>query len=294
MRRLALLPLFTLVVACTETDDITAPVQPDDLPTETSLAAKGPRIAVATDIEVAIRALVQELQATHGGRDVAPVRADWIAGPGAQAVGNTVFFSDVGNKQLGIEWVAGDPRRQGRSNVTYAVAPLAPVGVTVDQVMVAADRAMATWGSQTCSAGLDIVKTSISDPTADILNLGWIPLPPPILGLTIPFGWIDEDDNFTDIDRDGAIDYAFAVILYSSAFSWAIDDHVDVETIMLHEAGHALGQAHFGSLFQTLANGFYHFAPRALMNAAYTGVQQSLLGTDEAGHCSIFARWPNR
>jgi hypothetical protein len=267
---------------------------PGDLPAEASMAAKGPKIAVATDVEIAIRALAEELQATYGGPDVAPVRADWIAGPGAQEAGNTVFFADVGNKQLGIEWVAGDPRRQGRTNLTYAVAPLAPAGLTVEDVMGAADRAMATWGSQACSRGLDIEKTSISDPTVDILHLGWQPLPPPILGVTVPFVWIDGAGEFTDIDRDGALDYAFAVIIYSTEYPWAIDDHIDVETVMAHEAGHALGQAHFGSLFQTLANGYFHFAPRALMNAGYAVIQQSLLGTDRAGHCSLYARWPNR
>ncbi len=30
------------------------------------------------------------------------------------------------------------------------------------------------------------------------------------------------------------------------------------------------------------------------MNAAYGGVLQELTGTDNAGHCSLWAAWPNK
>lgn len=293
MRRLALLPALVMVVAC-GTDDVAAPAVPDSPLVESSRAEKAPRFVATGDIESSLRALAAELQATVGGRRAVPVRADWMAGPGGLVKGNTVLFADVGNKQLGIEWIPGDPRRQGRHNVTYGVVPTAPDGLTPTQVMAAADRAMATWGTQACSMGLDIVRTSFADPTVDILHAGWADLEPPILGVTIPFGFIDETGAFTDLDRDGAIDYAFAAILYSSNYLWAIDGNIDVESIFLHEAGHGLGQAHFGSLFRTTSNGFYHFAPLAVMNAGYTGPQQTLLGTDTAGHCTLFASWPHR
>jgi hypothetical protein len=293
MRRLSLLPMLLVLVSC-GTDDLAAPALPDVPSLESSRAAKAPRFVATKEIEIALRSLAAELQATYGERRASPVRADWMAGPGGLVKGNTVLFADVGNKQLGIEWVPGDPRRQGRHNVTYGVVPTAPDGLTPDQVMAAADRAMATWATQTCSMGLDIVKTSFADPTVDILHAGWDDLPPPVLGVTIPFAFIDETGAFTDIDRDGAVDYAFAAIVYSSNYAWAIDGNIDVESIFLHEAGHGLGQAHFGSLFQTLSNGFYHFAPLAVMNAGYTGPLQRLLGTDKAGHCALFASWPSR
>ncbi len=35
------------------------------------------------------------------------------------------------------------------------------------------------------------------------------------------------------------------------------------------------------------------FTVVAVMNAAYSGVQQGLAGTDSAGHCSIWGSWPN-
>lgn len=56
-------------------------------------------------------------------------------------------------------------------------------------------------------------------------------------------------------------DYAFAIIVYNINFAWAIDGNVDVETIVLHEAGHGLAQAHFGKGFLK-PNGKLHFAPR--------------------------------
>jgi hypothetical protein len=36
-----------------------------------------------------------------------------------------------------------------------------------------------------------------------------------------------------------------------------------------------------------------HFAPRAVMNAAYSGIQTEIDGSDKGGHCSNWASWPN-
>jgi hypothetical protein len=63
--------------------------------------------------------------------------------------------------------------------------------------------------------------------------------------------------------------------------------------VALHESGHGLSQGHFGKAFGTDANGKIHFSPLAVMNAAYSGVQQDLKGSDNAGHCSVWASWPN-
>jgi hypothetical protein len=247
---------------------------------------------VQAEAEAAVRAFGMELGETYRARGAMPLKAVWIAAPGGQAMGTEVLFMDVGDKQIGAKYVPGDPRRQGRTDIRYGVVPSAPAGMTMAQAEAAIDRAMSTWDNQKCSTGLDIGKVSYLSLTADIVHFGWTPLPPPVLGLTIPFIWVDSDDNPTDIDHDGAFDYAFALISYSSNYSWAIDDNIDVESIALHEAGHGLGQAHFGRLFQTLRNGQYHFGPRAVMNAGYTGPQQALTGTDEAGHCSLWGSWP--
>ena len=109
--------------------------------------------------------------------------------------------------------------------------------------------------------------------------------------------FIDENGDPTDIDHDGKPDVAFREIYYNDGFFWGINATAypvfDVQTVALHEAGHGLSQNHFGKAFLTLKNGKIHFSPRTVMNAAYSGLQQKLTGTDKAGHSSIWSSWPN-
>lgn len=237
------------------------------------------------------------------GVRVAPAGFAWIGLVDEQTVGTEVFFLDRGNKQIPIQWVPNDPRRNGRDDVGYAVDDLglfgnyAVPGVTAPEFLGAVDRAMATWDGQQCSKGLNIPKGDFFDWLffdSDVFHEGFFPLGPNVIGSTSLFVFVDENGP-TDIDGDGALDYAFAIITYNSLFPWGIDTDVviDVETVVLHEMGHGLGQAHFGTAFVTLANGKLHFAPRSVMNAAYSGLQQSLTGTDRAGHCSMYGSWPN-
>ena len=114
-----------------------------------------------------------------------------------------------------------------------------------------------------------------------------------ILGVTFTFIWVYSNGDPVDTDKNGKADVYTREIYYNDAFPWADGDHYDVETIALHEAGHGLSQGHFGKLFKTEKNGKYHFAPRAVMNAGYTGIQTSINKTDKAGHCSNWAQWPN-
>lgn len=218
-------------------------------------------------------------------------------------------------------------------DITYAVDQTAdatplPGSITSAQATTAIDNAMDTWDEARCSTlpinrvndwGLDLGPTawfslsgspfsctSCGTPfvVADIMHAGWGDwlglLDPWILAVTYTWGLVDGSGQFTDIDNNGKLDTAFSDIYYNTTIGafpfgleWKIDDNVDVETIALHEVGHALSQTHFGSIFVVGSTGALHIAPRAVMNEIYFGVQQSLLGTDLSGHCSIWGSWPN-
>jgi hypothetical protein len=242
--------------------------------------------------------------------------AEYLTKDDSGEVGQTLFFANVGNKQLGHHFVPGDPRRGGRTDITYIVdqAEGAIDGLTVVQTTTAIDRAMATWENVNCSTipitklpdipandlgAVEFLNGLGGSPffLADITHAGWLPggiLPNNVIAVTFTFIFVTFPGPVpTDIDNNGKLDVAFREILYNDVFLWQNNGNIDVETVALHEAGHGLSQAHFGALFGTDANGKFHFAPRAVMNAGYTGVQQSLKGTDNGGHCSIWAQWPN-
>jgi hypothetical protein len=250
------------------------------------------------------------------GSEIRVSQADYLTPDDSGEIGQTVFFNNRGNKQLGIHFVPGDPRRGGRTNITYIVdqAEGAIDGLTVGQTTAAIDRAMSSWNNVNCSSipitkrpdipGLDIGLVETLPPfnqpggptfLADIMHAGWLPaglLPTNVIAVTYTFIFVAPTGP-TDIDNNGKLDAAFREILYNNAFLWRINGSIDVETVALHESGHGLSQDHFGKGFLTDANGKVHFAPLAVMNAAYTGVQQDLKGTDHGGHCSIWASWPN-
>lgn len=252
-------------------------------------------------------------QLEASGADFRVDRAEYLTLDNSAEVGQTVFFTDRGNKQIDAHFVAGDPRRGGRTDITYIVDQQegAIDGLTTPQTTAAIDRGMTTWQGVNCS---DIPITKLPDVAgdlgfiellnglggspivyADITHAGWLPggiLPSNIIAVTFTFIFVSGVTP-TDIDSNGKLDVAFREILYNDLFGWQINGDFDVETVALHEAGHGLSQAHFGALFQTSANGKFHFAPRAVMNAGYTGVQQNIKATDNAGHCSIWASWPN-
>ena len=72
------------------------------------------------------------------------------------------------------------------------------------------------------------------------------------------------------------------------------DVEIDVESIALHEGGHGLSQAHFGTVFFDASKKYsvdhLHFSPRAVMNAVYWDTQRELLGSDVGGFCGILGQ----
>jgi hypothetical protein len=275
--------------------------------------------------EEALRAAMQSINAqlaAEGAMYRVEV-AEWLAAPDTGAIGQTVFFEDRGNKQVPHHFVPADPRRGGFIDIAYIVDTFdgeTASGVGAADTTAAIDRAMATWDTVRCSnipitnlgafpVDLGLVQSFLgfggaSAVFADITHAGWLPrgffdllLPMGgdfILGVTFTFVFVGADGNPTDINGDGKADAALREIYYNDNFSWAINANVDVETVALHEAGHGLSEGHFGEAFVTDANNKLHFAPRALMNAGYSGVNQQVTATDNGGHCSIWANWPNQ
>ena len=242
---------------------------------------------------------------------------EWIAPNDADEAGTTVIAKDVGNKQLTFDFVPFDARRAPWSgptggpddDITYAVDTFAPQASNLPLAVseAAIDRAMGTWDAAQCSdlpitkiplpPGVDVGAAAGGFIVGDINHGGWLGLPPGVLGVTITFGFCAPcapTPVFTDIDGNGKGDTAFRDIFYSSGFFWADDgvSNFDVETVALHEAGHGLSQAHFGSI-QIKNNGNVQASPRAVMNAIYLGPFRNLAGTDNGGHCSNWAQWPN-
>ncbi len=202
-------------------------------------------------------------------------------------------------------------------------------GLTAVQTNAAIQNAMQTWQDVTCSTiplfnfgsfnfDFGLVQFifgfgGVNGVAADITHAGWLPGPffdasifpgasAFVLGVTFTLIFIDPTQPGsppTDIDNNGKLDTALREIYYNDDFDWVIDQNVpgvpdfDVETVAMHEAGHGLSQAHFGTAFFDAGLGQLHFSPRAAMNAAYSGIQQDVTMTDNAGHCSIWAQWPN-
>ena len=247
--------------------------------------------------------------------------AEYLTSEESGQIGRTVYFNNVGNKQLGADFVPGTSP-DGTDDVSYYIDQTRPSeDIAVGTSSAAIERAMNTWDDVTCSElGLfrvpsdPEIKTGFVseiygfggslDYTADLVHAGWLPaaffdkIAPPdgstyILAVTFTIIFTDDDGNATDIDNNGKADVALREIYYNEAFKWADGSTYDIETIALHEAGHGLSQGHFGKAFTTNSNGKLHFSPRAVMNAAYSGVQTSIGATDNAGHCSNWSSWPN-
>lgn len=267
-------------------------------------------------------AMVNERLAARG-LPIALQKVEYVTGgPGATEVGQTVFATDR-QLRLDSKWVPSDARRLALGNALTQVSslPFAPANfgtaLQVDGIP-SVDASFNTWNDVQCS-NLDILTLApvptidsavlgIGDPfVADIVTIGFLPgalfdavLGPGaannVLGVTFTFWFIDGPGGPpTDVDGNGRLDTALKEVWYNDAFVWSTDGSpgTDIETVALHENGHALELGHFGRVAIGNSNGKLHVSPRAVMNAFILGALRAPLGTDNAAYCSNFASWPS-
>jgi hypothetical protein len=260
------------------------------------------------------------LSLAQDGADYRAVSAEYVTDSGSGEAGGTVLSKVVGNKQLAFDFVPGDARRAwsgaGGNAITYAIdttGDAVPVigGLGAAATDAAITRGHLTWEAVACSNlgqsrnpdfGIDIGVVAFLNGLggspfvfADVQHAGFrdINFAGGILGVTFTFGFTS-GGVFTDIDNNGKLDTAFREIYYDPSWSWADDgvSNIDVESVAVHEIGHGLSQAHFGTV-RIKNDGTLKASPRAVMNALYSSPFPVLKGTDKGGHCSNWGQWPN-
>lgn len=312
----------------------------DDAPTALeSVPSGGPTLAAATETQLAdlLDTVNANLASVNSNLRVGMVET--LTMLEGEALGITVLWRNLGNKQLGFDFVPGDPRRllgseeggwsPDPNSITYAIDEgdgTTANGLTAAQTSPEIRDAMQSWDDQECSNlnvtelpalfDLGFVAASIGaggsfDIAADVQHAGWLEVEfgATTIAATFTIIWIDDDGNQTDLDGNGVPDAAMREIYYDAFcqgcavpgfWIWTVDDDVngpgldiDIETVALHEAGHGLSQAHFGTGFVTDSNGLLHLAPESVMQAAYVDPQRDLKSTDTGGHCSNWGSWPS-
>ena len=162
-------------------------------------------------------------------------------------------------------------------------------------------------------------------PAADITFAGWVeddfwPAAgvPDAMGVAMPVlfhadgsSWIwgldafDPNQPATDINDDGKRDLFATEIYFRRSANYVLDDddlgntlfYIDLETIVLHELGHALGMDHFGRTSVILDdNGdlvdvIVNENSGNVMNTNNYWVRRELRGSDRASFCQLYANW---
>jgi hypothetical protein len=121
----------------------------------TKVAAQEPTAPAESQAEGARAALdTANTQLAAIGASTRISQIEWLTRSETGQVGQTVFFNNRGNKQLGADFVPGDPRRGGRTSILYLVDQsdgAAVGGLTNADTEAAIDRAAASWNGVACS-----------------------------------------------------------------------------------------------------------------------------------------------
>lgn len=264
------------------------------------------------------------------GHSIVLTTAEYITAPDSGEPGGIeILQADLGNGQLSQDFVYNDPRAAWDSipGVSYGVkSGNTSADVNLENQIFWLEDSPLVWQRSQCS-GLQLTKNDIGDATpglvefffntgiitlafteADLTQVGFLSAAefpyfaanPNVLGVAFTLSWVDENGNLTDIDNNGKADVALREIYYNDEFEWA-DNGVegpqpagprvfDFPTVAIHESGHGLSAAHFGTI--ALLKGNLVANPRTVMNAIYGGTLRELTGRDEATHCSNWAQWP--
>ena len=119
-----------------------------------------------------------------------------------------------------------------------------------------------------------------------------------ILGVTYQFIFYDPATGQpTDIDHNGKLDGFWSEIYFNGLYYWGdatspgVDPFsvVDLQTIALHESGHAFGLNHFGQTFEN--HGGFRVAAYNIMSQFYPGPFRSVSGTPTGTFCGLYGSW---
>ena len=142
----------------------------------------------------------------------------------------------------------------------------------------------------------------------DIVVGGWLPAQffseclgnSSVIGLTLTLVATDGTGAYVDGDGDGYADIQYAEQYYNDSFQWVtayaqfLGPDADLESILVHENGHAIGLDHFGRLnlqppIEVLLKRGNLFDPAAVMNEGYAGGEnRTPLPTDVAAVRTLY------
>jgi hypothetical protein len=159
---------------------------------------------------------------------------------------------------------------------------------------------------------------------ADITFAGWVPDGfmdamdmSGSKGLTVPavydaadgsvvwgYDVLNPTREYTDINDNGQSDLAAMEIYFTTAANFVIDDErgdtlffIDLESIVLHELGHALGMDHFGRT-EVILDEEGNFVDVVLnrnstpmMNTSNYFINREVAGSDKASFCGRYGSW---